>query len=111
MSVCGSQRDKEKSLRCRRVKCLIYSKRAEQGTISLLGSQFVYMGVFSNDFATVDVREVLCYHSRPKKHKFKRQLAGFKGAKIYGIFYLFCTLACTLTLRNFTRFCLKIMLK
>ena len=25
------------------------------------------MGVFSNDFATVDVREELCYHSRPKK--------------------------------------------
>mgnify|MGYP001860787958 FL=1 len=24
---------------------------------SLLGSQFVYMGVFSDDFATVDVRE------------------------------------------------------
>ena len=28
------------------------------------------MGVFSDDFATVDVREGLCYHSRPKKHKF-----------------------------------------
>ena len=34
---------------------------------SLLGSQFVYMGVFSDDFAAVDVREELCYHSRPKK--------------------------------------------
>ena len=29
------------------------------------------MGVFSNDFATVDVREELCYHSRPEKAKFK----------------------------------------
>ena len=28
------------------------------------------MGVFSNDFAAVDVREELCYHSRPKKRKF-----------------------------------------
>ena len=34
---------------------------------SLLGSQFVYMGVLSDDFAAVDVREELCYHSRPKK--------------------------------------------
>ena len=25
------------------------------------------MGVFSDDFAAVDVREELCYHSRPKK--------------------------------------------
>ena len=34
---------------------------------SLLGSQFVYIGVLSDDFAAVDVREELCYHSRPKK--------------------------------------------
>ena len=34
---------------------------------SLLGSQFVYISVLSNDFADVDVREELCYHSRPKK--------------------------------------------
>ena len=39
---------------------------------SMLGSQFVYMGVLSDDFAAVDVREELCYHSRPKKRKFKR---------------------------------------
>ena len=25
------------------------------------------MGVFRNDFAAVDVREELCYHSRPKE--------------------------------------------
>lgn len=28
------------------------------------------MGVFSDDFAAVDFREELCYHSRPKKAKF-----------------------------------------
>ena len=39
---------------------------------SLLGSQFVYIGVFSNDFAAVDVREELCYHSRPEKGKIRR---------------------------------------
>ena len=33
----------------------------------MLGSQFVYIGVLSDDFAAVDVREELCYHSRPKK--------------------------------------------
>ena len=49
------------------MKCLTDSKRAEQGKQSLLGSLFVYIGVFSNDFAAVDVREELCYHSRPKK--------------------------------------------
>ena len=27
----------------------------------------VFMGVFRNDFAAVDFREELCYHSRPKK--------------------------------------------
>ena len=58
--------------RCVQVrKYLINSKRAEQGKQSLLGSQFVYIGVLSDDFATVDFREVLCYHSRPKKHKFR----------------------------------------
>ena len=31
-----------------------------------------FMGVFSNDFAAVDVREELCYHSRPEKAKFGR---------------------------------------
>ena len=25
------------------------------------------MGVFGDDFATIDFREELCYHSRPKK--------------------------------------------
>ena len=32
------------------------------------------MGVFSDDFAAVDFREELCYHSRPEKAKFKRNV-------------------------------------
>ena len=43
---------------------------------SLLGSQFVYMGVLSDDFAAVDVREELCYHSRPKKTNLRGALSG-----------------------------------
>ena len=31
------------------------------------GSILFAIGVLSNDFADVDVREELCYHSRPKK--------------------------------------------
>ena len=31
-----------------------------------------FMGVFSDDFAAVDVREELCYHSRPERGKFER---------------------------------------
>ena len=46
-----------------------------QKSVQLLGciSKFLtrllksFIGVFCNDFATVDVREELCYHSRPKK--------------------------------------------
>ena len=34
---------------------------------SLLGSQFVYIGVLSDDFAAVDIREDLCYHSLTEK--------------------------------------------
>ena len=43
---------------------------------SLLGSQFVYIGVLSDDFAAVDVREELCYHSRPKKTNLRGALSG-----------------------------------
>ena len=32
------------------------------------------MGIFSYDFAAVDIREELCYHSRPEKAKFKRNV-------------------------------------
>ena len=57
---------KPKSLCYRRAKSRTDGKIAEQGLIltRLLKS---FMGVFRNDFATVDVREELCYHSRPKK--------------------------------------------
>ena len=71
LSVCGSQRDKAKSLRTgpemphRRQK-----SRARNN--SLPDSRSHLMGVFSDDFAAVDVREELCYHSRPEKAKFKR---------------------------------------
>ena len=57
---------KTKSLRCGRIKRLINDKRAKQGT-SLLSSQSLPMGVLSDDFATVDVREELCYHSLTEK--------------------------------------------
>ena len=43
------------------------SKRAEQGMQILTRLLMSFMGVFSIDFANVDVREELCYHSRPKK--------------------------------------------
>ena len=57
---------KPKSLRYTRAKLIVSGKRAEQG-ISLLGSQSHSMGVLSDDFAAVDVREELCYHSLTEK--------------------------------------------
>ena len=39
------------------------------------------MGVFSDDFATVDVREELCYHSRPKKQIQEVHGTGIKPMK------------------------------
>ena len=48
---------------------------------SLLGSQFVYIGVLSDDFAAVDVREELCYHSRPKKQIQEVHGTGIKPMK------------------------------
>ena len=38
----------------------------------MLGSQFVYMGILSDDFATVDLREDYANLSLPKEAKFKR---------------------------------------
>ena len=37
----------------------------------MLGSRFIFIKVLSDDFADVDVREDLCYHSRPKKQNSK----------------------------------------
>ena len=58
---------KPKSLRCGRVKLLTDDKKSRARN-----SQSLFMGVLSDDFATVDVCEVLCYHSRPKEAKFRR---------------------------------------
>ena len=41
-------------------------RKAGQGNI-LARLKILVLKVFSNDFATVDFREGLCYHSRPKK--------------------------------------------
>ena len=46
-----------------------YEKSRARET-TLPGFQFIDIGVFSNDFAGVDFRENLCYHSRPKKANF-----------------------------------------
>ena len=37
----------------------------------MLGSRFIFIKVLSDDFADVDFREELCYHSRPKKQNSK----------------------------------------
>ena len=57
---------KEKSLRFKPVFGLVapFIRQAYSFLVPFL-SRFV--GVLSNDFADVDVREDLCYHSRPKK--------------------------------------------
>ena len=57
---------KTKSLRYTRAKRIVSEKRAEQGN-SLLSSESLSMGVLSDDFAAVDVREELCYHSLTEK--------------------------------------------
>ena len=41
-------------------------RKAERGN-NLARLKILVLKVFSNDFATVDFREGLCYHSRPKK--------------------------------------------
>ena len=62
----GVNGTKTKSLRYRLVKRLTSQKRAEQGIFLTRLSKSI-IGILSDDFATVDVREELCYHSRPKK--------------------------------------------
>ena len=37
----------------------------------MLGAQFIFIKVLSDDFEDVDIREDLCYHSRPKKQNSK----------------------------------------
>ena len=62
----GVNGTKTKSLRYRLVKRLTSQKRAGQGIFLTRLSKSI-IGILSDDFATVDVREELCYHSRPKK--------------------------------------------
>lgn len=57
---------KPKSLRRSR-EFSLRTQNNQARNATLLGSQFVYIGVLSDDFAAVDFCEVLCYHSRPKK--------------------------------------------
>ena len=57
---------KPKSLRRSR-EFSLRTQNNQARNATLLGSQFVYIGVLSDDFAAVDVREELCYHSRPEK--------------------------------------------
>ena len=59
-AVCGSQRDKDKIVAWELRLTFLGMRKAEQGKQSLLGSQFVYISVLSDDFAAVDVREELC---------------------------------------------------
>ena len=63
---------KTKSLRYGRVKCFIYIKKSRARKLSLLSSKVVSMGVLSDDFATVDLREDYANLSLPKEAKFKR---------------------------------------
>lgn len=62
-----------KSTGKRQNRCIIgtqkaYKPKREPGKEnSLLSSQSAFMGVLSDDFAAVDFRKKLCYHSRPKK--------------------------------------------
>ena len=58
---------KPKSLRCSRVIKAYRQEKSRARTFPLLDSRMVSMGVLSNDFAAVDVREELCYHSLTEK--------------------------------------------
>ena len=58
---------KTKSLRCGRAERLINDKRAGQGTFFLPDSQSLSIGVLSDDFATVDLREDYATIADPKK--------------------------------------------
>ena len=63
-------RTKPKSLRYKRVKRLVNSKEPSK-VVPLLGSQRLFIGVLSDDFAAVDVREELCEPKPAERGKFK----------------------------------------
>ena len=58
---------KPKSLHCGLVKRACKQKKSRAREVSLLSSISLSIGVLSDDFAAVDVREVLCYHSLTEK--------------------------------------------
>ena len=60
----------EAVLICGRERSSAESKRAEQGNNPCSAPELFDMHVFGNNFTAVDVREELCYHSRPEKAKF-----------------------------------------
>ena len=73
-------------MRYRCAKQLIDSKRAGKGK-SPYPAQSSYMGVLSDDFADVDFREELCYHSLPKKQLEEGEMRRFqKNTKNSGKF-------------------------
>ena len=67
----GVNGTKTKSLRYRLVKRLTSQKRAEQGIFLTRLSKSI-IGILSDDFATVDLREDYANLSLPKEAKFKR---------------------------------------
>ena len=58
------------------------------------------MEVFGNDFADVDVREELCYHSRPEKAKFGVVLNADKKSDITNHPFLFLLQLLTPTFKH-----------
>lgn len=82
MLVCGSQREKAKIVALQARKKPHRQQKSRARNESLLSSRFIYMGVFSDDFAAVDLREVLCYHSRPEKRKFRGTYISIRVQKV-----------------------------
>ena len=72
LSVCGSQRDKDKIVALWARKTAYKRRMSRARNFPLLDSRMVSMGVLSDDFATVDLREDYANLSLPKEAKFKR---------------------------------------
>ena len=79
-SVCGSQRDKDKISAVGRRKGCSRQKENKANQLPCSGKRSI-KGEFSGDFAAVDVREELCYHSRPKKQIQEVHGTGIKPMK------------------------------
>ena len=72
LSACGSQRDKDKIVALRARRTAYKRQKSRARNFPLLDSRMVSMGVLSDDFATVDLREDYANLSLPKEAKFKR---------------------------------------